>query len=425
MYQSDFGGPPTPPFRHRRGGYRGNKGCLGKFSAIPTDAKIKLGLLIVGMLASFGCGIYWVFFRASSSQAETSATPTETITIIQTVGPLEPIQQTATVATVAVVPAETSDPERTATFQAAISRPAMNPANSPYFVGVITYEDGCLVSNLGFTTSGYNGKPYYLYLREPLDRDPSMQVVQINGQVQEFGDCQYPVIFVQQLFWLDQNGTPSPLSVGGPITGTITGTVTVTATRPAWGLLTTPMPNGTAAAYLPPAKDIPPLPTYTLYPTYTPQPVDVIVRTVIPYIPTYTPYPTWTPNPATATPTETATPQTLSLYGPVQAVAGCPQSNFAVIASGVNYYIILAGATLPPGEPTHYLALVTGLADQVCAGQAIRANQIIWYEVTPTPTPTPTLTPTITPTFTPTLTPTATSTITPTATITATATITP
>lgn len=411
MYQADFSGPPAPPFRHRRGGYRGNKGCLGKFSTIPTDAKIKLGLLFLGMLVSFACGLYWIL-RPKGIQAEQPpAPPAQQIEMIQTVRPLEIPTNIPT--SPAVSPVNTPNLERTATFQAAISRPAMDPADSPYFVGVITYEDGCLISNLGFTTSGYNGKPYYLYLNQPLDRDPSMQVVQLSGYVQKFDTCQYPVIFVDQLYWLDQRGTPAPLAVGGPLTNTITGTATVT--RP-WGLLTTPVVSPTV--FVPPQRDIPPPPTYTPYPTYTPQAADIIIQTVIRSIPTYTPYPTWTPNPATSTPTATATPQTLSLYGPIQAVAGCPQSNFVVNASGINYYIILAGATMPSKEPTNYLALVTGLADYICNGQAIRANQIVWYEITPTPTTTPT------PTFTPTITPTATSTITPTVTLTATATAT-
>jgi hypothetical protein len=412
MYQADMSGPPTPPFRHRRGGYRGNKGCLGKFSAIPTDAKIKLILLLVGMLASFGCGIYWIFLRPKSIQAD-QPTPTRQIEMVQTVGPLAeaPTNTPVLVTTIASLPLQTPDIERTATFQVAISRPAMDPAGSPYFVGVITYEDGCLVSNLGFTTSGYNGKPYYLYLNQPLDRDPSMQIIQVRGYVQTIDTCQYPVIFVDQLYWMDKSGTPAPLSIGGPIiSGTITGTATITSTRP-WGLLTTPASSPTV--FVPPQKEVPSPPTYTPYPTYTSQPVDVIVQTVIPHIPTYTPYPTWTPNPATATPTATATPQSLSLYGPILSVAGCPQSNFAIDASGETYFILLAGATLPVGEPTNYLALATGLADQACDGQAILAHQITWYEITPTPTSTPTITPT------------STSTITPTSTITVTATITP
>ena len=399
MYQSDFGGPPAPPFRHRRGGNR-NKGCLGKFSAIPTDAKIKVGLLVLGMLLSFACGAYWIFKpgQAGALKGEPAVA----------IPPTPPGPSTPTRAMVQpeppapVSPLDTPSVKKTATFQAAISRPAGNPASQPYYVGVITYEDGCLVSNLGFTTSGYNGKPYYLYLGEPLDRDPAMQIVQINGYVQTFDTCQYPVIFVQQLYWIGGQGTPAPLAIGGLLTGTVTATVTTTWGR-AGGVVATKTPTYTV--WIPPQKDLPAPATYTPYPTYTPQPADVIYKTVVPLIPTYTPYPTWTPDPSTPTPTATATPQPLTLYGPIRAVGGCPQTNFAVEASGTNYFIILAGAALPPGDPTQYWGLITGQADQVCSGQAIRASQITWYQVTPTPTAMPTATLAPTATLTATITP--------------------
>jgi hypothetical protein len=423
MYEADIGGPPAPPFRHRRGGRRNNKGCLGFWTAIPTGDKIKMFVLLLGMLASFGLFIYWVWPRSEEVAAD------EPI-MIETVTGLETATWEATTIPVDL-PLLTPDPltttvdiERTATFQAAISRPAAfnDPGAAPYFVGVVTYEAGCPVSNLGFTTSGYNGQPYFLYFNQPLDRDPLMQLIQITGIVQEFGECPFPVIFVQQLFWMDLQGTPAPISYGGSLTGTgtITFTNPVSGYNPAnWGLNSfTPMPGvgpGTvmplpsATMYLPPP--VTPLATYTAYPTYTPYPAPH------PY-PTYTAYPTYTPDPATATPTSTATPDLITLYGPVQTVAGCPQSNFSVNASGQVYFILFAGVTLPPDDPTQYYALIVGQATSICNGLAIIAQSITWYQVTPTPTFTPTLTPTFTPTLTPTAVITPATPITPTAVIT-------
>lgn len=424
-YEVNFNNQPTPPFRHHRGGSRKKPGCLGFWSAIPTDAKVKIGLMLVGLVLSFACAGWWVF-RPLAGKAEEPPTPA--VEKVQTVGPLEesptdtPVVVTATSAQAGAD--EPPDLERTATFQAAISRPAVDPGSSPYFIGVITYEDGCLVSNLGFTTSGYHGKPYYLYLSDPLDRDPAMQMVQLRGHVQRFDTCQYPVLFVDQLFWLDQAGTPSPLSLGGPLTTTLaaTGTITATLTPPTWGVSSQAAPTKTPTytVWVPPQKNLPtpePLPTYTPRPTYTPQPVQSIVQTVMPHMPTFTPFPTWTPDPATATPTETATPQPVNISGPVVLIIDCPLSNFAIQASpGNNYLVILDGAGLPPsGSPVEYTAFAIGtLADNMCGSKVIKASQIIWT-LLPTPSPTDTATPT--PTFTPTLTPTAT--------LTATATITP
>lgn len=398
-------------------------------------------LLIVGTITIvlFGVGLWGCNAQkrakteqAAAAQAATQAaqpTPTETRTIVDLPsvtptmpGPISPIQ-TPPDQTVYISPEQLA---ATATFEAAIRRPAVvNPAAFPSFIGVVTYESGCLVSNLGFTTSGYNGTPYYLYFSELLDRDPLMEVIQVRGPVQKFEDCQYPVIMVQEVFWLDQQQAPPPLAYGGPTSTTITGTVTSTVTDPStWGKSVTPVPavkKGTVMptpeGYIPPQKEIPPPATYTPYPTYTTQPVEVIVQTVIPHIPTYTPYPTYTPDPSTATPTFTPTPPPVTIMGPVVSVGGCATSNFAINAAGQNYFIIFDGAQLPLGEPTNYLALATGILDVACGGQAIKAKSITWYEITPTPTPTATPTPTLTATHTPTLTPTAT--------ITATGTITP
>jgi hypothetical protein len=395
---------------------------------IPLEAKIKIFFLFLGMMAGFGLVIWWLWPKGDPT-AKADTPPTAAM--IQTVAPLGTSPPTEMPPTLVAAPAPTFSQEElevTATWQAMISRPAMDPASQPYLIGVITYESGCDVSNLGFTTSGLNGKPYYLYLRQPLDRNPLMEMVQINGVIQKFDQCQHPVIFVDSLIWFDDQGTPSPLAAEPLITGTITATTVFSPSL--WGMQPTPL------AAVQPGTVMPNLATSTPYPTYTPHPSPTVYvppqRSYPTYTPyprpaTYTPFPTWTPNPATptATATATATPQQVTLYGPVQAVAGCPQSNFALNASGTTYYIILAGATLPPGDPASYHALATGFLDVACGGQAIKANSITWYAVTPTPTntATPTYTPTLTPTLT--LTPTATATLTPTATITPTLPITP
>jgi hypothetical protein len=115
----------------------------------------------------------------------------------------------------------------TATAHALYSRPAqINPAAMPFLIGVITYEPGCAVSNLGFTTAGLEGRPYYLFFPTPLDRDPLMQMVNVSGYVQTFDDCRHPVLMVQNIYWLADVATPAPLGVNyQPITRTITGTV--------------------------------------------------------------------------------------------------------------------------------------------------------------------------------------------------------
>jgi len=423
------GGPPDRPPNLRGYGFkRRGSGFWAKFAAQGAGFKLNVIGSFLGILLVIAF-LFWRFLiPKSSAKEEITITPTPYPTVDMSALPPPSQQITTSVFNSPEIPTQslTNDEiQATAIFQAAIQRPAAvnNPVAAPYFIGVITYEPGCKASNVGFTTSGYNGEPYYLYLRQPLERDPFMQIVQLSGYVQVFDDCQHPVIFVEQLFWMDQTGTPSPLATVTPLTmtGKITGTATITATAAVntWGRV-----NTQTVAYVPPSRDIPPLPTYTPYPTYTQQPVEIVLQTVIPHIPvqaTYTPYPTWTPNLSTATPTATATPQPITLYGPVVAVGGCTASNFAIQASSSsqNYFIIFDGAQLPQGEPTRYLALATGILDVACGGQAIKAKSITWYEVTPTPIPTPTITLTsTTPTDTPTPTLTPTATITPTEVIT-------
>lgn len=325
-----------------------------------------------------------------------------------------------------------SQAESTATMVARINRPAVvNPASSPNYFGVITYESGCEVSNIGFTTAGLNGSPYYLYFSGLLDRDPNMQMVQITGFIQKFDGCQYPVIMVQDVFWLSQQATPAAIAYGGPVvmSGTITATHVITKNPAAWGKQIAPTQTPTYTVYIPPQKILPP-----------------ITATVLIVMPTYTPYPTPAQPTAqvvvvTATPghtaTSTPTPPTVNISGQVFVASGCDNSNLAVeVMPGEYYYIILAGATLPrDGQPSDFSAFVSGLRDSACGGQAIKASSIIWYANTATPTSTPSATPTqtgtptptetatpIEPTQTPTSLPSPTSTPTPTQTPTITAT---
>ena len=410
----------------------------GKKRGAGMDDGVKK-LLIVGTitLVLFVVGLWGCSFQrrakadqaAQAAQATQAAQPTPTSTETRVI---------INLLTPATLPAESQLPPApgstvisisleqiaaTATFQAAIRRPAMDPATYPDLIGVVTYESGCLISNFGFTTSGYNGTPYYLYFSGLLDRDPSMQVIQVRGYVQIFKDCQYPVIMVEEIYWLDQQGTPAPLAYGGAVTSSVTGTATITSPNPAtWGAAVTPQVKKTATpeGYVPLPKDIPALPTYTPLPTYTQQPIEIIIQTVVPHLPAPSPYPTYTSFPTHTPDPATPTPQPVTIVGPVVAVGGCATSNFAVNASGQHYFIIFDGAQLPQGEPTKYLALATGVLDVACGGQAIKAKSITWYEITPTPTSTPTETPTstATATHTPTLTPTMTATITATETIT-------
>lgn len=421
------GGPPAmPPNLRGYGTRRRGNGFWAKFGQQSFGWKIQVIGSLLGVFAIIGW-LIWRFLVPHGPPAEAQAIGEETV---PAVAPAVTIYPTVDMSR-APEPAESafSSPlptpneqqmQATATYMYAISRPAGNPGNSPNYIGVITYEAGCSVTNLGFTTSGYNGTPFYLYFAGLLDRDPLMQMIQVRGYVQKFDDCQYPVLMVSEIFWLNQNGTPAPIAYGGQISGTITNTNSISGPNPAvWGQADPrPTETPTYTVYIPPQKIFPtlePLPTYTPFPplpTYTPQPADVIYKTVVPLIPTYTPYPTWTPNPATVTPTPTATPQPATLYGPVVSVGGCPAANFAINANGQNYFIIFDGAQLPPGPPTQYLALATGVLDVVCSGQSIKARSITWYDAPTSPTATATSTPTDI------ATPTATATITVTATIT-------
>lgn len=431
MQSVNLSGPPTAPFRHHRGGYRGkNKGCLTFWSAIPLGAKIKIFAMLLGMFAGFGLVAWWAWPK--TTKAETPVIATLPPLPTPPTSALEPIQLTATAKPIPVSPVATPDIPRTATFQAAINRPAGNPQTSPYLVGVITYEPGCTVTNIGFTTAGLDGTPYYLYFQTPLDRDPLMQMVNVKGYIQRFNDCQFPVIMVSEIFWLNGTATPAPIAML-PISGTITTTMPIS-----WGLgLPTPDKNQTPVydARLDPESPHYTGGTPTPYPTYTPYP------TATPYVPPQVVYPdpTKTPKP-THTPTFTPSPtptQAANINGPVVSVVGCPATNLAVqTGPGQHVFIIFAGASLPStGSPTEYYATVVGVQDTVCGGMAIRANSIVWYQATPTVTLTPTVTetPTVTPTasetptvtMTPTETPTETPTATETATETPTVTVTP
>ncbi len=412
MQSVNLSGPPTPPFRQYRGGYRGkNKGCLGFWSAIDMGAKIKIFLMFLGMLAGFGLVVWWAWPKASKADENPVIATLPPLTATP-VSALEPIQLTATAQPPTPDPqAPTPDPARTATFQAAINRPAGDPQASPYLVGVITYEPGCGVTNLGFTTAGLNGTPYYLYFQMPLDRDPFMQMVNIKGYVQKMKDCQYPVLMVSEVFWLNGTATPAPIAQM-PVSGTITATAVISWGLGAFGL---PTPNKFDTPVYSPVLTATPYPTYTPYPTATP------------YVPpppaTLPPLPTYTPYPRPDNPTATATPVGVNINGQVVNVAGCQVSNLGIqTAPGIVYFLIFEGASLPTqGSPTDYWAFVVGsLVKKVCGGQAIKANSITWYNATPTVTATVTETPTITPTATetPTVTPTASET--PTATATAT-----
>lgn len=427
MQSVNLSGPPTPPFRQYRGGYKGQKkGCLGFWTAIDTGAKIKIFGMLLGMLAGFGLVIWWAWPKVAPSKADE---PTPVIATLAPLSQLEPIQLTATAASVttpgpvtpagSVTPTETPDVARTATFVAAINRPASNPEASPYLVGVVTYEPGCTVSNLGFTTAGLNGTPYYLYFPTPLDRDPLMQMLQIKGYVQKMKDCQYPVLMVQEAFWLNGSATPAPISLQSPISGTITATVPISWGLAAYGLAT-------------PDKNATPIYSSQPYPTYTPYP------TATPYLPPPppTPYPTYTPYPIpdnpkpTKTPTPTITPtptQAANLSGYVVQISGCAATNMAVETSpGQTLPLLLSGAPLPPsGSPFGYYVIAAGVLGQICGQQGLWATGVSWYPTGPTPTPTETPPATPTATETPTATPTATETATSTPTATETATETP
>lgn len=426
------GGPPAPPFRHYRGRRRGG-GFWGRFAAAGIGMQLNIGLSLLGLLLIIGY-LVWRFILPSRAAAEDK--PVEpTVTMIQTVGPLptpvpavaplEPIQLTATAQALVI---STPDPDqiaKTATFQAAINRPAANPNTSPAYIGVITYEPGCDVSNLGFTTAGYEGKAFYLYFQALLDRDPFMQMVQVRGYVQQFKNCQYPVLMVTETFWLNGTATPAPVAV---ITSTITGTTPIT-----WGVLPTPTnrDNPVYDARLDPSSIYYTgviTSTVTPYPTYTPYP------TATPYIPpqrndSYNePEPTDTPKPTkTPTPTITPTPtQAANLAGQVVSISGCAATNLAIqVGQGQTIPLLLYGAPMPPnGTPIGYYVMASGALATICGQPGLMATSVSWYTL---PTATSTLVPTVTdtPTITPTSTETATSTPTSTETPTETATSAP
>lgn len=325
--------------------------------------------------------------------------------------PLEPIQIAAS-----------------ATFQAAISRPAAynNPSAAPFYIGVVTYESGCNVSNLGFTTAGLGGSAYYLYFTTPLDRNPLMQMVNVAGFLQEFPGCSHPVLMVQQIFWLSELATPAPLLTTGSYTATYTGTVQAVA----WGqaVMATPTPTPTVTIYRPDLlTPFPPLqPTAAISATATPwsntpwepQPWPTVnlagmqsqidsLRTDINNLTSSTATPT-----PTKTPTATPTPASANVTGEVIAVSGCANTNLA-IKTGFNQQILLmlSGAGTPNGNPVGYLVTASGTLGNVCGQTVLHATSASWY--LPTLTPTPTSTATGTPTSTPTATFTAIPTIAP------------
>jgi len=429
MQQINAGGPPPmPPGSHLRFRGKRNKGFWGKLTDQGPGFIINVAVSLLGLLLIFGY-LIWRFFLSGSDDAQAQEPPprppVQTAVVVATVPPLE---TPATPTPLPVVdstfssPLEPSQIAATATFQAAISKPAAynNPAAAPFYIGVITYESGCEVSNIGFTTAGTNGSAHYLYFSQPLDRDPLMQMVNVSGYVQKFDNCQYPVIMVQQIYWLDDQATPAPLAIGGQYTNTVTNSV-----ASSWGQGQSGPPP--TVMVVRPELLSSPVATPTPYPTYTPYP------TTKPWIPPATPRPatpkpTKTPKPtSTNTPTPTPTQQA-NISGPVIEIAGCAATNLAIqTGPDSNVRLILNGATLPPnGNPVGYTAVATGYLGNVCNGQAIYASSISWYLATVTPTtqpatatPTPTHTtqpPTATPTHTtepPTATPTATHTTEP------------
>ena len=410
---------------------RDKRGARGhRKSSMETSDMVKIGISVVVLALIGWWAVGWLFGDGdaeASAPATSEAAPTEESNVIQ-INTLPPLETPAE-STLEPAPLEPAQIAATATFEAAIARPARmnNPAAAPSFVGVITYEDGCMVSNIGFTTSGYNGKPFYLYVDQPFEQDPLLQIVQVSGIVQQFDDCQYPVIFVSELRFFDLEGTPAPLAVGGPgLTGT-----TVISSAAVWGVKTTPMPAVKPGQTMPDLGGYKPTPTATItasgtitaprpYPTYTPYP------TTPPYIPPQRVLPS-PKNDDDDDPTATPSPTPIhaNIDGRVVAVAGCQATNLAIIKADPDQYVYLVfdGATLPDGNPTDYRAMAIGVLDTICDGQAIKAYTVTWYKpATGTPTSTSTATPTATATATtpPTSTPTATSTATPTATATAT-----
>ena len=404
MQQVNAGGPPPlPPGSHLRFRGKRKQSFWGRLTDQGPGFIINVGVSLLGLFLIFGYLIWRFFLSGTDAQAQeppATAPPVQTV-VVATVPPLEtpaaptPAAMVDSTFNSPVSPLEPSQIAATATFQAAINRPAAynNPAAAPFYIGVITYESGCEVSNIGFTTAGTNGSAHYLYFAQPLDRDPLMQMVNVSGYVQKFDNCQYPVIMVQQIYWLDGQATPAPLAIGGQYTSTITNSV-----ASSWGQ-GQPRPVPTVMVVRPELFSSP-VTTPTPYPTYTPYP------TTAPWVPPHTPIPsrpdpTKTPKPTstnTPTPTPTATQQA-NISGPVVDIAGCAATNLAIqTGADSNVRLILNGATLPPnGNPVGYTAVATGYLGNVCNGQAIYANSISWYLATVTPTTEPaTATPTAT-----------------------------
>lgn len=439
MQHIDAGGPPPmPPGSHLRFRRGGKKGFWGRFAAQGPGYMVNVGLSVLGLLAIVTY-LAWkfVFSGGSTAKAEEQPAPPAQPVVVATVPPLEtPPATPLPVEVLATSPLEPVQVAATATFQAAISRPAgyNNPEAAPFYVGVVTYEAGCTVSNIGFTTAGLNGQAYYLYFTQPLDRDPLMQMVNITGYVQKFEDCQYPVLMVQNIFWMNGQATPAPLAIGGQYTSTITNSIASNwggqaAPPTPFGVKTTPLPPGSPAPTNTPAFTVTSTATpwsqtpwepqpWPTVPNYGPQldalqnQIDDIQSDINAYKEaTKTPTPTNTPT-ATLTPT----PARANIVGNVVTVAGCAQTNLAVITGpGEQILLMLSGATLPAnGQPSDYHAVATGQLGVVCDQPALWASSISWYlpTITPTPTtapPTATPTPTTAPTNTATPEPTATS----------------
>ena len=412
METVNTGGPPAPPFRQYRGGYRrGGNGFWARFASQGTGFKLNVIGSVIGLLLILGYFVWLIIPKAKAEEATPQIVVATLPPLTTTTAPATPIRAVSEVQPGSMSSPEPAQIAATSTYVAALNRPAGDPATSPFLIGVITYEPGCEVSNLGFTTAGMEGKPYYLYLQVPIDRDPLMQMAQVQGYTTKFKGCQYPVLMVSNLIWLNNGpATPAPIVT---LLSTVTGTITST-TPISWGQglaaygLPTPDKNAT-----PVYNSVAPYPTYTPYPTatpYVPPP-----PATLPPLPTYTPYPNPKPTKTPVPPTATATPAIANLNGPIISTIGCQFSNLAVQAGPDNYFIIFEGAALPTvGSPLDYHGFVSGRLDTVCNGKAIRASQITWYTATATPTATATSTPTETPTAT------ATATSTPTETPTAT-----
>jgi len=420
-YDSNDSGDGNNAFRHLRGGSRKkNPGCLMFWGRLAWGQRLMLGFLIFGFCGVWS-GLGYMFLpRAAAAEA-----PPAVVTIAPLPSPI-PVEQPP-VGAPTVTPTTPLEPIQiaaTATFQAAINKPAFmnNPAAAPSFVGVITYEDGCRLSNIGFTTSGYNGKPYYLYVRQQFDRNPLYQMAQVSGFIQQFpDDCQYPVIMVETITWFDSQATPSPLA--------ITKTVAITDV---WGMVSTTkqITRPTVSVYVPHPEYLTPVPiaaaptatvTWTSSnwspqpwstPNYGPQLSNLQsqINDLQGDIDAYKATKTATPSP---TPTLTPTPAVANIAGGVINVSGCANTNLAIqISAGNQVLLILSGAALPGGQPAEYTAVASGTLGRVCNQTVLYATAVSWYlpTATPTPTPTSTSTPTATPTATNTPEPTVTAT---------------